>query len=159
MITFPLVKSPFGFDPLDDLGGIAADHHVIRHVLCDHGTGGDDDVVPDGDAGIDDGTSADPDVVTDGDGFAGLDAAVPLMGIDRVCGGIDMDAGGDEAVVSDTDLTDIKEDAVEVRVEIFSDINVGAVITAEARFDEKLVSGRTEEIADDGRAPVEVCHR
>ena len=36
--------------------------------------------------------------MTDGDGFARLDAAVPLLGVDRVGGGVDVYARGDEAV-------------------------------------------------------------
>ena len=42
--------------------------------------------------------------MTDGDGFARLDAAVPLMGVDRVGGGVDVYARGDEAVVPDADI-------------------------------------------------------
>lgn len=37
-------------DLLDDAGGVAADHHIVRHILRDHGSGGNDGIPADGDA-------------------------------------------------------------------------------------------------------------
>ena len=53
-------------DLLDDAGGVAADHHIVWHILRDHGSGGNDGIPADGDARTDDGTDADPCILSDG---------------------------------------------------------------------------------------------
>lgn len=47
----------------DDSGGIAADDHIVRHILRHNSSGGNDGIPADGHTRADDGTHANPRIV------------------------------------------------------------------------------------------------
>src|SRR5574344_2110962 len=103
-----------------DAGGDAGEDDPVPEALSDYRARGDDDTVPERDAGVDRRVSAYP------------------------------------AVVPDRDRGDVEDDAVEVRIELFADADVPAVIAAEIRFDERARAHFSEKFPENPGAEFSV---
>ena len=55
-----------GINLFDDSGRITADDHIVRYILCDDSTSGNDGIPTDGYAWTDDGSDTDPCILFDG---------------------------------------------------------------------------------------------
>ena len=82
----------------DGLGGDTADHSPLLHVLGDHGTGGYNCALADGDAGEDDGPGTDENVILDDNG--GINGGKVRM-VDVMLAVEDHDLTGNIDVVAD----------------------------------------------------------
>ena len=94
--------------------GIAPHDDIVRDVLGDDCTGGDDSVITDGYAGVESRPPTDPDVVANSDWFAVFEAFDSLGCVDRMGRGVDVDTRADLAVPTDIHLADAQDDAVEI---------------------------------------------
>ena len=121
----------------DGFCGVAADDGIGGHIFSDDSTWSDDRIVADGDAGIDDGAAADPDIVADGDRLAEFFAGIADRRIERMAGRVDMNTGGNHAIVADPDFADVQKYTIEIGIEIFADMDVETVIAADGRFSMK----------------------
>ena len=88
------------FDFFDDLGGHAAHDAVIRHVLGNHRSGSDDNVIADGYAGQDGAVCSDLDVVANGNRLSNAQMIAPSLGRQRMIDRNDAGARPDHAVVA-----------------------------------------------------------
>src|SRR5574344_55939 len=120
-----------------DAGGDAGEDDPVAETFCDYRARGDDDTVPERDAGVDRRVSAYPAVVPDRNLIPEFLAGGAFRGVQRMRCRIDADLRAEKAVVPDRDRGDVEDDAVEVRIELFADADVPAVIAAEIRFDER----------------------
>lgn len=120
-------------DASDEAGRRPGHDAVRRHVPCDHGPGGHDGIVPDGDAGQHDGAGAYPDVPADDDG--GRAAARAFFRRKTVVDGGQHDPVPDQAAVAESDAALVLEAAAGVDEDVFPDGDV---------FPEVAVKGREE---------------
>jgi hypothetical protein len=134
-------------------------NRICGQAASDYAAGTDDGVFADFDAGAEDGAAAEPDVVGDGDGFSVLEAGAAGCGVERVGGGVDVDAGGDLHVGADGDAVAVEEDAVVVDECARADGDVVAVVAAEVGFDDDVFADIAEELAREGEACGAVGHR
>lgn len=104
------------------------------------------------DAGVYDCACTNPNVIADGDGFSVFEATDAGGGVGRVGGAQDANSGGAEAVFADADFADVENDEIEVGVEVFSEMNVGAVVAAKVGLDVGAVGDAAEELFECGES-------
>lgn len=118
-----------------DAAGHAGRHHARGEVFGDDASRPDDGIIPDGHARKHDRARAQPYVVAYGHGFRHFHARLSLFRVERVFGGRDAAVRRDEHVVADGHVRPVRYDEVMVRVKIFSDADMAAVIAPKRRHD------------------------
>ena len=103
--------------------------HVLRHDAAST----DDAAITDRDAGTDDRLAADPNIVADRDRLAEF-LSSPLLRVQRMRGGIDVNAGSEKDVAPDPHFANVQDHAIEVEVDLLAKINIGPVVTAKGWF-------------------------
>ena len=106
-----------------DLGRIARDERIRRHVADDDRACRDDGVFPDGDAADDRNAPADPDVVFNCDRKRVFLAGDTILHVERMTGGVDADVRRDPHIVADAHVIAVKNDEVVVCEKVFTDFD------------------------------------
>ena len=132
---FEIIQLVLVGDRANDAARIARCHHHIGNIVRDHAARTDDHTRADMHAGADDALRTDPYVIANGDANAVFVARVTDFGMNGVTGGVNTHAGGKEAVVSDGDLGNVQNGAVEIGKKVFAHENVLAVIAVKGRID------------------------
>ena len=104
---------------------------------------------PIADARQDDRAAADPDAVADRDGRGKLRACGSLDGVDRMLGGVDVDAGAELDVAADRHRAAVEDDAAEVGVEVVAELDVSPVVATERRLDLEPRADPAEQLGED----------
>ena len=99
---------------------------MTGNVASYDGARANDDVVADGDTGIDDYVAADPDVRADGDGLGIFEISIAHFGIDGVPCRIDTDVRRQKDVVSKGDVMFIQDGETCIGEEVASKANAVA---------------------------------
>ena len=133
--TGPLFLRRHVRDASDEPGGRARHDAARFHIPRDHGSGGHDGVLADGDAGQDDGPRADPDVPADDDGSWAT--ARTLFRQETMIDGGQHDPVTDQRTVAERDAALILEAAAGIDEDIFSDGDVFAEVAVEGREEGK----------------------
>ena len=136
--------------PPDDPTRVPGGQDIRRDVSGNYAARPDSGVVSDGDARTDDGAAPDPHVVTDRDGFRQLGPLDPLLGLEWVGRGVDVDTRAASHIRSEADPGTIEDRAVEVQIEMIPSIDVAAVFTEERRLDLDASPCAAEKLAQQG---------
>lgn len=123
-----LGRGGFFLDFPNDAAGISGGDDVGGDVLGDDTAGPDDSTSPDFDARAYDCSSPNPDIISDFDRFSKLDQVTSFVCVDGVGGGVDVDSGGEHHVVPNADRSSIKDEAVEVEVDVVAECRVDPVV-------------------------------
>ena len=99
-------------------------------------------------AGADDALRTDPYVVADRDADAVFVACVADLGVNGVAGGVNANARGEEAVITDGDAGHVQNGAVEICKKVLAHENVAAVVTVKGRIDHGGVVRAAEQLLD-----------
>lgn len=121
-------------DHFNDFRRIPAHYRIGRHVFGHYRAGSDNRIIANGHARINHRASADPDVMAYGDRFTVLQPAVTFGRVQRMRGCINVHPRCEHTVIANADRADVQHDAVEVGVKIVAQIDVIAVVAAEARL-------------------------
>jgi hypothetical protein len=113
--------------------GISNHGGAGRHMTCDHAARADHRVVADNDPREKDRSATNPDVATDPNGTTELESRLPLCGITRMVGRIDLHGRADLRPLANLNLDDIEDDAIEVEKCTCPELDVGAIIAKEGR--------------------------
>ena len=136
------------FDAFDSAGGISAHDGSGLDIAGHNRAGGDYAVVTYGYSGHQCGASSDPDIVADGDGFRPFHHRISLGWIQRMACRIDRHIRSDEAIVADCHQSLVKDGEIEICEEIFSYMDIAAVIAMKRLIDTDLLSAAAEQIAE-----------
>ena len=120
--------------------GIAHGHHIGGDVPGDDAARAHHGIVSDGHAGKDHGVGSDPDVVADMNRKGIVGHQFPVQGIYRMAGGGDGHIGADHYPVSNVNIHIIHNHQIEIRVEMLSQMNVGAIGHMYRIFNEYMIS-------------------
>src|SRR5438270_655770 len=115
-----------------------------RHITGDHAAGADQRIIANGNARQDDRSRSDPNVAPDADRPAKLQAGGSPRRVARMVGRKDLHPRPDLRAVSDGDLHDIEDHAVEVQKHASTEANVEAEVAMEWRPDNGAVSDSGE---------------
>lgn len=110
----------------DHLCGYTADNGIFRNILCDYGTGGNDRIVANGDAGKDCSIGTDPDISADPDGAGKIGSPAGRMQI--VIDGSQYHVVTDQGVITNVDTALILKTAAGIEENIFPDVDIHAAV-------------------------------
>ena len=86
-----------------------------------------------------------PYIVADMNGFGIFQSLVPLLHIQGMTCCIESAVGSNKHVVAKGNGRSVQDDAVHIAVEVFTQVDVIAVVTIERLFDEKVLSGLSQQ--------------
>ncbi len=136
----------------DHARGVADGNGVGRKVSSDDGSGTDDRVLPDRDAGQHDDAAAEPHVVSDGDGLRGFPLLASGFGLDRVRGSQQLNVRADLNIVADGDAGDVECDKPVIGEAASANGDLVAVVHIQRRADLGTLPNRPEQLRDEPTA-------
>lgn len=108
-----------------------------RDVARDYAARANDRMIANGHAREDDRATANPYVLSNADRSPELQPRLPLLGVIRMIGGIDLHSRPNCGPIADRHLCHVEDDAVEVHIGVGSDTDVEAVIAVKGRTDNR----------------------
>ena len=118
----------------DYFAGIADGKRIGGNIFYDYTSGSDHAIITNGYSGQYADVSTYPYVVADGDWFCIFQPAVTMLNIKWMSGCIETTSGRDKNIVAKRDFRLIKNYAIDVHVEVFSQFDIVSVVAMEGRF-------------------------
>lgn len=138
-----------GLQMADDLGGISGDHDVGGNVFRDYGTGADDSVVADSDAGHHSDVASEPDVFAERDGFSPFEAFVAALSVKGMAGGIEGAVGAYEAVFADSHLRLVKDGTPHIHVGPLPYLDIETIVDMDGGFDYEMLRSLADDLTQE----------
>ena len=120
----------------EDAAGVTGGDAVGRDVMDNDTSRPDDRIVTDCDAGKDLDSCAEPNIAADRNRLVESQPLIPLVGINRVTGGMEAAGWTDKDMIPENHLASVEDDRPVIGKKVFSDLDIIAVITPERRIDE-----------------------
>src|SRR5579883_333148 len=117
-------------------------HHAARIPHCQHARGNipghhttcaNHGTVANGDTGADDRSATDPHVRANHHGLAEF-AGLAQFGIEGMCRGVDLHGRANQCASANAHFADVQHHTIEVEVDAFAEMNLGAVVAIEWRL-------------------------
>ena len=124
---------------------VAADDGTGRYVFGDYRAGRNDRIIANGHAGIDHCPTPNPHIVANSYRLAVFLAAITRIGVQRMSGGINMDAWRQHTVIANMDRADVEHHAVKIGVKTGAEKNIITIVAAKAWLDIRI-AGASEQL-------------